>query len=272
MARVVPSELRDLIDSVFNRTALSSGIGMYLNSASSTQLASLLSLAERMPDELLTLPGRDYCNFVLALETIRHQLSRWLQGNQATLPLIQGNRNVVLVIYDALKLCADQAPAAATTELLFILDDELRDSIRLDISSATRDLINGEWKGATVLAGAATEALLLWALQNKDVDLSKKGRNPLTDIAPAIKGAVSKGRLRRLPGTMDPEDWHLREYIETALELKLISMETSQQARLANDFRNFIHPGEAARTGQKCDLGTAHGAMASVGFVVRDLS
>jgi hypothetical protein len=61
----------------------------------------------------------------------------------------------------------DEIPSPATTELSFIGDLDLRNSIRNDISAAYRVLGDGLWKAATVLAGAAAEALLLWAITEK---------------------------------------------------------------------------------------------------------
>ena len=64
-------------------------------------------------------------------------------------------------IWRALAQCPDQyPPSPTTTELMFITDDALRNSIRGDIGAAERAFANFEWKAATVLAGAAIEALL----------------------------------------------------------------------------------------------------------------
>lgn len=76
--------------------------------------------------------------------------------------------------------------------------------------------------------------------------------------------------LTRNPGS-DPEGWGLHEYVELALHLKLIENDTAKLVRLAKDFRNLIHPGRAARLGQKCDRSTAHGAIAAMEGVARDL-
>jgi len=54
--------------------------------------------------------------------------------------------------------------------------------------------------------------------------------------------------------------------------LKLISDDTAKLVRLAKDFRNLIHPGRAARLGQKCDRATALGALAAMEAVARDLA
>jgi len=57
-----------------------------------------------------------------------------------------------------------------------------------------------------------------------------------------------------------------------ARRLQLIEPETATQAQQARSFRNLIHPGRAARLGQKCDRGTALSALAAVELTVRDLT
>jgi hypothetical protein len=141
-------------------------------------------------------------------------------------------------------------PSPATAELLFIDDDPaLRESIRLDISTANNDLHNAQWKAATVVAGSAAEALLLWAIK----------REPrLTSIGERPKGP--------------PERWDLAEYLKVAKALELIEESTIMQASLARHFRNLIHPGRAQRLGMVCDRATALAALAAVESIVRDLN
>jgi len=62
----------------------------------------------------------------------------------------------MLTLRDLLARCPDEAPSPSIAELSFIQDTNLRDSIRSDISAANRALHDGQWKAATVLAGAAT--------------------------------------------------------------------------------------------------------------------
>jgi hypothetical protein len=266
MPRVVPSQVKDLIGDLFGANLTSRT--EWLFSQHGTGLAAILSLADDISDELITLTGRDHSNYVLALETIRHQLSRWIQGDQNFMPFVVtdgGNaRNAVLAVYEALDLCPDESPSPTTAALPFINDPLLRDSIRLDISAANRDMVNGEWKGATVLAGSATEALLLWAIQDADQ------QTPGT-IANVAASLLAAGSLPRRPGS-DPDRWTFIELIEAARQLALIEENTAKQARLGKDFRNLIHPGRAQRTGQVCDRGTALSALAAVEFVVRDLT
>jgi hypothetical protein len=66
-----------------------------------------------------------------------------------------------------LRTCPDDAPAPSTTDPAFISDADLRADLLQDLGEVNRSLHNGEWKGATVLAGSIVEALLLWALPTK---------------------------------------------------------------------------------------------------------
>jgi hypothetical protein len=166
----------------------------------------------------------------------------------------------IVLLRRTLAKCPDEVPSPGTTELVFIVDTELRESIRRDISAANQDMVNAEWKGATVLAGSATEALLLWGMKQK-----------AEPIAAAVTALVAAGTLPQKPRS-NPERWSFIELIEVALHLALITPETATQARLGKDFRNLIHPGRAARLGQVCDRATALSALAAVEHVVRDLT
>jgi hypothetical protein len=161
-------------------------------------------------------------------------------------------------------VCPDEAAAAGTTALAFIADTDLRESIRLDISSANSDLTDGRWKGATVLAGSAAEALLLWAVQRHE------------ENHPGARAhAVAALRVGNHPLTRDPdpnpEKWDLHEYTEVAAHLSIVKADTAAQLRLARAFRNLIHPGRAQRLGQKADRFTALGALAAFEGIARDL-
>ena len=70
--------------------------------------------------------------------------------------------------------------------------------------------------------------------------------------------------------TQDINEWTLFHYVEVLAYLRKITAPTADQVRLAKDFRNLLHPGGAARLGQVCDQGTAHGAFAAVQMVARD--
>ena len=169
--------------------------------------------------------------------------------------------NAVALLHKTLQQCPDQAPAPTTTELVFILEPDLRAGLRIDISTAFQAEANGEWKAATVLAGSVIEALLLWAVKQA----------PRGDLRKACSSAVAKGTLSSPPRGA-PERWMLSEYIAVAEELTKIDAYTATQARLAQNFRNLIHPGRAQRLAKGCDRGTALGALAAVEMIVRCLS
>ena len=65
--------------------------------------------------------------------------------------------------------------------------------------------------------------------------------------------------------------WCLHHFIEVATHLKLIKPDKSSAAKLAQNFRNLIHPGRVARLEQTCDRGTAYSAIGAMEHVIRDL-
>ena len=247
MGRVVPSQIIALIDQNFSEIKTESTLVSHLSVA---VLTAIVRLIDELPAELVTISGEDYANLISGAESIRNSVAFWQSKGVGAI----GNtglrgKNTLLVLREALAKCPDQAPSQMTAELAFVADVNLRDSIRLDVSTATSALHNGEWKAATVLAGAAAEALLLWA----------------------IKTASNLSTLPNQPkGT--PEQWSLGQYITVATALALINQSTAQQLVLAQNFRNLIHPGRAQRLGEVCDRGTALAALAAVEFVVRDLT
>ena len=73
------------------------------------------------------------------------------------------------------------------------------------------------------------------------------------------------------PRTNNPDDWTLQHFIGVAEEMGYITPQTVIETRLAQDYRNLIHPGRSARLGQVCDRGSAYSAVAALDHVVRDL-
>jgi hypothetical protein len=85
----------------------------------------------------------------------------------------------------------------------------------------------------------------------------------------AVKALVAAKTIDNPNNNMD--HWSLRHFIEVAAHLDLIKSDTSKAARLAQDFRNLIHPGRAARLKQTCERGTAYSAIGAMEHVIRDL-
>jgi hypothetical protein len=245
MPRVVPSQVVELIE----QTWPNASDDMSVHSADGGPISGVVQLVSEIPPELIALSGKDYSDFITSIQALIYALDRWLHRGGDEPPRSIDRKSPIVIVRDLLKRCPDQRPSSSTAELTFITDADYRESVRNDVSSAFNSFHNGEWKGATVLAGSAIEALLLWVITNS-------GR--LSSITPAPKGA--------------PEEWSLGTYIDLAEKLKLIERDTAVQARQAQDFRNLIHPGRAIRLNTKCDRGTSLAALAGVEFVVRDLS
>ena len=261
MPRVVPSKVVEFIDTTFRACE---GI-VYLNQIEFGQLAGLVDLGDQIPDELLTMDATTYASLVCCKASIRGALSNFTADRQAgrhTRPFaVARNHSPMQLIRSALAKCPDKSPTASTSELSFITDADLGTDLRTDIGRINKALAAGEWKAATVLAGSAVEALLLWALE----------RRPMGDVTNAVAALVASKDLTRQPGS-DLNRWGLHEYIEVAASLLVIKHDTAVQTRLTQNFRNLIHPGRAQRLAQKCDRGTALSAVAGVEHVVRDLT
>jgi hypothetical protein len=225
-------------------------------------MLTVVELVERIPDELITVDADLYCGLLAGLNTMRTAISRWRGGHSHIFRYVPGyGVDPITLIRGVLVKCPDKFPAPHTTELTFIQPSDFRESLRIDLSAANRALTNAEWKAATIIAGSVIEALLLWALQQEDS----------VKVMTAINTLLSNGVLKQRAHT-DLERWNLHEYLEVAAEIGVIRAETADQARLAKDFRNLIHPGRAARLGQACNRGTALSAMAAVEHVVQDLT
>jgi len=269
MPRVVPSQVVDVIDSLFPASKNEvEGRTKELTWDDAPRLSTIVELAGKIPENLLVLPSQQYAEYVASLTTIQWFIGRWQTTERVspaysrTLLTISGlpRLSPVTLIRRALAGCPDEFPSSTTTKLAFLGDPGLADSLRLDLSTIDSALSNGEWKAATVLSGSVIEALLLWALEQR----------PPGDVQLATKKLVGGTFNRPPPASLD--DWVLFQYIEVAVELKIITADTAVAARLAKDFRNLIHPGRAKRFGQECNRGTALSAVAALEHVVNDLT
>ena len=265
MPRVVPSDVVRAIDRMFPTMVRDPKAFPNVASGDLPSLAALVGLIESVPDEVIILEPSRFAELTASVSFLR-AIADAFQASREPLPLLlRGfDQNPIALIRAAMAACPDEAPARETTALSFIGDEGLRQSIRLDISGANRDLAQGEWKGATVLAGSAIEALLLWALQAYETQ--KPGAR--ADAISALLG----GKVLTRQADANPERWDLHEYVEVAAHLGIIKPDTAILVRLAKGFRNLIHPGRAIRLGEKCDRATALGALAAVEAVARDLT
>jgi hypothetical protein len=264
MPRIVPSQVVEVIDTLFpNAKTEVERHTLELTWSDAPKLLTILELANKLPDQLLVMPPERYAEYVASLGTIQWFLGRWQTTERIspaysrTFTTIPGLRQLSAVglIRQALAQCPDEFPAASTAELNFITDPSFKANLRLDISAVDAALTNNEWKAATVLAGSVVEALLLWALQQRQ---------------PADITHATEVLGRRFES--DIQRWVLADYIDVAGQLGIVKPDTTAQCRLAKDFRNLIHPGRAQRLGQPCNRGTALSAVAAIEHVVSDLT
>lgn len=162
-----------------------------------------------------------------------------------------GGSDAVTTLRRILAQFPDEHPPAAHADLAFISDPDLTQSIRLDIGAAHRANDHAEWKAATVLAGAAIEALLHWRLsQENPATLAGASRAPKKDL----------------------NDYVLNDYIHVAEDLRIIPAKTATAALLAKDYRNLIHPGRAVRLSEKCSRSTSLQALGALEAIIEALS
>lgn len=238
MPAMLPSQMIDAIDDLFGpaRQELDERRITGLRRA---EVHALLSLLDEVPKPLLDLSHRDYLEFARCRASLATALARWNVGDDQPAKPVYG-KDPVERIRRLLGQCGDELPTPET-DLPFIVDLDLRHGIQDRISAAWTDYGAREWMGATVFGGAALEALLLWAWK------------------------------AHAPGSLAGADrLHLGDLITKVAGLKLIGEQTEQLAKLAQDARNLIHPGRAARSGMTCSRATALTALGAVFAVIED--
>jgi hypothetical protein len=239
MPAIVPSQIIFAIDSMFgpNRSELD---GRMVQHTHKVQVHALLAMLDEVPRQLIDLNAQDYLELSQCRAVLATALPAWNLGSIAPANAV-GGKDVVERIRRLMMQCHDQLPPPEP-ELPFIDEDDIRLGIEDRIQAAWTDFNAREWMGATVLAGHAIEALLLWAVKTK--------------------GGPSK---------KPPDKLHLHELIAEAALQSFISTDCKQLANLAKDARNLIHPGRATRSGTVCSKATALTALSAIYKIAEEL-
>ena len=240
MPRIVPSQVVTAIDRLFGPGRNELGVDM-IRFHHRDAVRTLLSLLQQVPDDLITVPFADYTEYLQCQSFLISALSVWDVGDQDRPVRSNTQKDPVERIRRILAVCPDENPPPYP-DLTFIIDDDARANVQQDIRAAWIDFKADEWKGATVFAATAVEALLFWALKRH-----------------------AHTHLTRL------ENRHLMDYIDEAERLGLITNATADQVRLATDARNLIHAGKMARTGLTCTKATALTSLAALEAVLDHL-
>ena len=224
MSKVMPSQIVQTIDELFPHAA--TGESGTLDASHGSRLRGIRNLLKEVPPELIVLPPGQYADLILAISAIEEYLGSWTtRGYVQTVKKIK-DRDIVTVIRQAMATCPDEYPPIPSTELAFVHDNALRDSIRRDVGAVQRALDNAEWKAATVLAGSTIEALLHGKIQEHP-------QKPEIEVAP--KNVLAANKTTK-PRANDPDTWDLAHFIKVAAEMKFIEPDTQIAANLARNF------------------------------------
>jgi hypothetical protein len=234
MTKVLPSQIVSAIDGMFgaNRTEIDGGA---ITNVYRAEVHALLNLLDEVPRELIDLASADYLELSRCRAVLATSLALWNVGDARPARDVRG-KDAVERVRRLIQQCHDEL-SPPEPELPFVVDADIRLGIEDRIRAAWTDFDAREWMGATVFAGAALEALLLWAL--KRATLSNTPKWPLDQL-------------------------HLADLISLVVTNGVIDPQTEQQATLAKDARNLVHPGRALRSGEVCNNATALAALAAV--------
>lgn len=247
MPKIAPSQIVEAIDEFFgpSRQQIDNRAVGHFKRA---EVHALLSLLDEVPRELIDLPVREYLEFNRCWGVLATALAMWNVGDIMPAKAVGGN-DPVERIRRLMGQCRDELPSPEP-ELPFITDVDTRLGIEDRIHAAWIDFNAREWMGATVFAGGALEALLLWALKRP--------------------GALDQTEPTKRKRSFD--EMFLAELIDSAAKDGLISPETRAQAVLAKDARNLMHPGKVMRSGAACSKSTALTGLAGLYRVIQDLA
>src|ERR1051325_11358703 len=156
MPKLVPTIVVSVIDQLFPPTDFQGDNPTELNYTHMTSVTAVLELVRDIPIDLVTISSERYAAYLATIAALTSRARVWETiGNTLpirTMPGLVPPRSPIYIVRSTLVDCPDKLPSPKTAELKFIPDKELRNSVRLDISSINSDLSNQEWKSATVLA------------------------------------------------------------------------------------------------------------------------
>jgi hypothetical protein len=242
MPRVLPSQVVQAIEQMFGSQTHDLH-DREINGQRRVEVHTLLSLFDQVPRELIDLSFPEFLELSRCQAVLATTLARWNVGDDALRVRDVGTKDPIERMRRLLKQCSDELPPAEP-EVPFISDIDTRLGIQDQIHAAWTDFNAREWMGATVFAGTAMEAILLWAIK-----------------------AGAEGVTHKKP----PDAFRLDQLIDEAVAKRAITSEAGKQAHLAKDARNLIHPGKVARSGNSCSRATALTAFAGLYRVIEDL-
>jgi hypothetical protein len=237
---------------------------MILNPELYPKLMTVAKMISRVPEELLRFQGSELQAYVFSVNEIETSMALYRErmalpardrmGPLADIELTGleyfARQNPIRILRNLFASAPDSIPSPGTSELPFFSDERMREALHRELSDVAQSIADREWKAATVLGGAALEAILFWSIQGMQTELAALKDKPKEPI----------------------EAWELRKFVDVARKLGLIEENTKKLAHLARDARNLIHPGAVLKERRDCDKGTSYTVTAAIEAVVRDLS
>ncbi|KJC57524.1 hypothetical protein UP10_28505 [Bradyrhizobium sp. LTSPM299] len=138
-------------------------------------VSTIISLLDQVPTELIDFGIVHYTELMKCRAVLVAAMGYWERGAQLSAAAVNG-KDPVERIKRLMQLCHDELPPPEP-ELPFIDDEARRVGIENQIAAAWASFGSRTWLGATTFAGAAMEAVLLWALQRSAPEkiLRKRG-------------------------------------------------------------------------------------------------
>lgn len=236
--RVLPSEVAAAIDGLFGPRLHDVDDGR-VGPQFQADVSTIISLLDQVPSELIDFGIIHYTELMKCRAVLIAAMGYWARGAQTSAAGVNGKDSVER-IRRLMLLCHDELPPPQP-ELPFIDDEAKRVGIENEIAAAWAGFGSRTWLGATTFAGAAMEAVLLWALKRS-----------------APEKTFTKARLVDL--------------IDEAAKANLITIETATIAHAARDARNLIHPGKVEVSGTSCSKASSLTALAGLYRVIEDLA
>lgn len=252
MRTIMPSQAVLAIDKIYPHVVREPAHNESYSSDHAIRLQGILNIVEQIPEQLVVLGQQDFADYIHVQGAIAYTLKRWIsRGDVGTLPGVNG-QDTIRLLRNVLSKLSDSYPPPAHSDLMFVNDGDVREDLRLDIGSAERALNNSEWKQTVVTAGAVIEDLLHWKL----------GQDPSSKLAATTSA----------PKGQPLDKWTLGSMIDVAVELGILrTAGTITSARLAQDYRNLIHPGRRSRKSKRPNRASAYSAIGAMHGVIDEL-
>ena len=241
MMRVVPSMIVTFIADAFPDPTKCERFG-YPNLPGN--LSGLAALVDQLPEALWPIDPVVSTRLRRAQAAIRMTLDLWSHRGTPRDVTIQRipEGHPIVVIADCLEGIPDNLAIDSVALFPFVSDAKLRDQLAQDMASAEAAIGAGQWRVATVFAGASIEAILF----NKIIDAGGAQSQ-------AIAAAARASRI-----TKKSDSWGLYEYVTVGHQSGWLDCETRNLLLAVKNFRNLIHADRVVRTNEACDSDTAH--------------